>query len=53
MSIFETGTHYSPASPANESAINQSDARHEQTGSDIRDGTFMTAPIITVFYHLR
>ncbi len=50
LSIFETGTHYSPA---NERAINQSDARQEQAGSDIRDGTFMTAPIITVLYHLR
>lgn len=49
-SIFEPGTHHSPA---NKRDIIQTDARQEQAGSDIRDGTFMTAPIITAFYHLR
>lgn len=43
-------THYRAA---NGRAINLSDARHEQAGPDIRNGTLMTAPIITVFHHLR
>lgn len=50
LSIFEPGTRHSSA---NKRDIIQTDASEEQAESDIRDGTFVIAPIITAFYHLR